>query len=519
MRLEADGDQYISFESYVRWVRSHEAEQGLIATSRVCHAMELEDERLKETVLSKHDVGQWQLAHFAKMLIEASNDFRSGRVNDQELYLACNYYNNIREPTPDDPFTPEGRREILNNLIRISYTQFPYQMINHRADISRALILFEELAAKVTSEFNVDSAFRALTGLSVREFIVNGFAIWAIVGAGEIPPASEPKDPRLKEFLPLEKQQRFRALVTADYATFRECQSKQFRIDGFERQQFNCLQTYPLIRTQKSRKLVCPVPLLLVRRITRGIYFYLQDAYSSDGVRNDFTTFFGKNLFEPYVGKQLEMLAGITELIPEQNIGSEKTCDWILIEGDAITLIECKSLGLTFRAKAFAETRDVAEDLRKRIIKAVQACERTRIAIAKGSQGLERLKGKSTRNLVVLYDDIFLFNSLLYRELLDPELKELGLDQVPFQICTIQELEFLIPIIEARGLAHTLDEKVADKERATWDIGVYLNRLVSEGVLKTHGSNQILNDKFEELFAGIAQATICVENKGVGNLF
>jgi hypothetical protein len=252
MRLRADSDQYISFESYVCWVRSHEAEQGL----------------LKETVLSKYDVGQWQLAHFAKMLIEASNDFPSGRVNDQEFYLACNYYNNIREPNPDDPLTPEGRREILNNLIRISYTQFPYQMINHRADIPRALILFEELAAKVTSEFNVDSAFRALTGLSVREFIVNGFAIWAIVVAGEIPAASKPKDARLKELLPLEKQQRFRALVTADYATFRECQSKQFRKDGFEKQQFNCLQTYPLIRTQKSRKLgACPTltPEPLVR--------------------------------------------------------------------------------------------------------------------------------------------------------------------------------------------------------------------------------------------------------------
>ena len=249
-----------------------------------------------------------------------------------------------------------------------------------------------------------------------------------------------------------------------------------------------------------------PGTVAAVGRITRGIYYYLQDAYSSDGVRNDFTTFFGKNLYEPYVGKQLETLAGITELIPEQNIGSEKTCDWILIEGDAITLIECKSLGLTFHAKAFAETGDVAEDLRKRIIKAVQACERTRIALAKGSPGLERLKGKSTRNLVVLYDDIFLFNAPLYRELVDPELKELGLDQVPFQVCAIRELEFFIPIIEARGLAHTLVEKVADKEPATWDIGEYLNRLISEEVLKTHGPNQILNDKFEELFAGIAQA-------------
>lgn len=472
-----------------------------MATSKICHMIETDDERLKQSrFLSKHDVGQWQLAHFAKTLIEASNDFRSGQVHDEELYLACNYYNNIRESSPGDPATPEGRREVLNNMIRLSYAQFPFQMQNHRADIPRALILFEKIAAEHKAEFDMDRAFRDLTGLSVREFIMHGFALWAIAGNGSIPPVKEQGDPRGKQLLPADKQQRFRDLVTADYAKFRECQAGQYQKAGFEKQQFNCLHRYPLIRTQKSGKLVCPVPLLLLRRVTRGIYYQLQDAYSGEGARNNFTTFFGRHLFEPYVGMQLRDLATASELFPEQNIGSEKTCDWILVEDGAITLIECKSLGLTFKAKALAETEDVTADLRKRITKAVQAFERTRAALASGIPGLERLAGKTTRNLIVFYDDIFLFNSLMYRELVDPDLEAAGLANVPFQVCAIRDLEFAIPILKIRGLAKTLDEKMADSERKTWDLGSFLNRLVEEGTATNSGPNRLLAEEFDRFF-------------------
>jgi len=461
--------------------------------------MELNDPRLKRSIFKKPDVGQWQLAHFAKTLIEASNDYRQDQIQEEELYLACNYHNHIRGP--DDAGNIEGRRGVLNNLIRISYSQFPFQMQNHKADIPRALILFEELAAQAIDEFDVDSAFRKLTGLSIREFILHGFAIWAICGNGEIPPVKESTDPRTERLLPLEKQQKFRDIITADYMQFRECQAKKPIKKGLEKQQFNCLHTYPLIRTQKSRKLVCPVPLLLIRRVTRGVYYQLQDAYSRGGRRNEFTQFFGKRLFEPYVGMHLRALATTAELIPEQDIGSEKTCDWILVEGESLTLIECKALGLTFKSKALAETDDVADDLSKRIVKAVKACERTRQAIQEGLVGLAHLKGKTTRNLIVFYDDIFLFNSPLYRELIESELQANGLGAVPFQVCAIRELEYAVPLLQNSGLGNFLDQKLADRDHATWDIGTLLGRLIEDGALKTNGPNKILAEKLDSLFA------------------
>lgn len=501
MRLKADSDEHISLESYTRWVRSYGTEQALIATARVCSALELRDERVKKSVLGKHDVGLWQLAYFAKTLIVASNDYRAGTADDNDLYLACNYFNNIREPYPADADTPEGRREVLNNLIRISYTQFPYQTINHKADIPRALILFEELANSATgAEFNVDEEFRKITGLSVREFLLNGFAVWAYAGAGEIPTPIKTSVESLKETLSPEKQASFRALVSADYETFRETQAKQLTRAGFEKQQFNCLNTFPLIRTKRARAYICPVPLLLIRRVTRGIFHYLQEAHSGEGVRNKFTQFFGKHLFEPYVGMQLKTLPGVTELLPDQNIGSEKTCDWILVEKSGITLIECKTLGITFRSKAFAETEVIAEDLRKRIIKGVQALERTRKALNDGIAGLEHLRGKTTRNLIVVYDEIFMFNSPLYRELLDADLKAIGLEAVEFQVCSISELEYIIPNIEKNDLAKILDEKVANKEHASWDLGIHIGHMIKNGTLKTSGPNILLDAKFDEVF-------------------
>lgn len=503
-RLHADPDQHIAFEAYAAWVRNFETEQALLAISRVCRAIELRDPRLKKSILGKkQDVGQWQLAHFAKALIERSNDYRSRKVDDTELYLACNYYNNIREPHPDDPLSETGRREVLNNLIRMSYSQFPFQITTHREDIPRTLILFEELAALAASEFDVARTFYDMTGMSVREFMVHGFFIWAMSENGEVPPVKPSINLRVKELLPEDKQIQFRDLVVADYQKFRECQEKQFIKPGFEKQQFNCLHIFPLIKTKRSGKVVCPVPLLLIRRITSGIYYQLQTAYSAGGVRNDFTTFFGRRLFEPYVGMQLRELKTPTDLLPEQDIGSEKTCDWILVENDAITLIECKSLGLTQRSKSFARTDDVAEDLRKRIVKAVQAFERTREAIAAGIGSLAYLKGNSTRNLIVFYDDIYLFNSLLYRELVDFELKALGLGDVVFQVISVRELEYVIPLLGRDTLAGTLDAKMGDKEHATWDMRTYIDRVLKERGETAVPENALLKSRFDALFDGL----------------
>jgi hypothetical protein len=242
--------------------------------------------------------------------------------------------------------------------------------------------------------------------------------------------------------------------------------------------------------------------MLLIKRFTRGVFYYLLDAYSEGAGANRFSEFFGKHLFEPYVGAQLR--TGFAERVfPEQDIGeTDKSCDWIVVEGDALTLIECKTLGLTMRAKSFADTDVLLQDLRKRIVKSVQALARTKAAIEKGAKGFERWRGKSVRCLIVLYDEVYLFNAPLYRELIADDLKACSLDALPFQVCTISELEYVMPILAQRGLAATLDEKTADRERAAWDLAVFVSRLVDEGKLAEPPMNTLLAETYDEVFKG-----------------
>lgn len=506
MTIQPGPDGMISIEQYEHWVRRFGTEDALISIARVSRALEFKDPILEKSILNRsNSVGQWQLAFFAKTLINKSNDYRAKSVDDRTLYFACNYYNNVRDPHLKDPDTEETRRELLNHLVRMSYEEFPFQIINHRADIPRALILFEQLAESAAGAgFDVASAFREVTGLTVREFLFNGFAFWANAGAGAIKTPLTTSILALQDTLKPENQERFLSIVSTDYATFRKFQDKQLIKDGYEKHQFNCLNSFPLIRTGRRSLLVSPIPLLLIRRITRGIYYYLQEAYSKGGDRNDFTQFFGKHLFEPYVGMQLRSLPLHTSLSDERDISrSEKSCDWILTEGNAVTLIECKTLGLTARAKAFAETEIVTDDLRKRIVKAVHALARTKEAIDKGVAGFESLRGKTTRNLIVLYDEVYLFNSLLYRELLQNDLKQEGLENTPFQVCSIAELEYAIPILGQTPLASMLDGKISDRERSTWDLSVHIDHLVSEKALSDTEPNKILDAKFEEVFASL----------------
>lgn len=246
---------------------------------------------------------------------------------------------------------------------------------------------------------------------------------------------------------------------------------------------------------------MCPIPLLLQRRFTRGLYYYLLDAYNEGEKKNRFSTFFGKSIFEPYVGIQLRYHFSRRRVFGERDIGkSEKTCDWIIAEDDFITLVECKTTGLTIRSKSLADTEQIAEDLKKRIVSGVQACERTREAISRGQNGLGVFSGKPTLNLIVLYDEVYLFNAPPYKELVDVELKKVGLESVTYQVSPIAELEYALPALAKNGMGRLLSKKLGDPERRTWDLSVLIQHLVKKGEIAEPERNAVLDAKFKSVF-------------------
>ncbi|MBI5211632.1 MAG: hypothetical protein HY927_16810 [Elusimicrobia bacterium] len=496
-------DHQISFEEYVGAVSRFNCAQGLAKIAQLSRTLELKLPELDQSIFRRwhpQTVNQWQLACFAKTLIVTSNDYKRKEVTDQALLWACDRYNQVVDPRVGNPSVQPTERDILDFFIRTSFEQFPYQMLNYRNDISRALILFEEIADLAKGEgFDIAACFWNIAGLSIRDFLLIGVAYWAFAGR-PIPSPLTTSAASLQGVLTPEKQARFLALTAADYTTFRTCQAQQEKRPGFERFEFNCLNIFPLIKPDRLN-LLCPIPTLLLRRFTRGIYYFLLDASSKGGKENPFSTFFGKSIFERYVGILLKEHFQPDKVLQERDLGSEKTCDWIVEDGDFVLLIECKTTGLTIRAKSFADGQQVEDDLKKRIIGGVRACERTRLAIANDQAGLGFLAGKHPVNLIVLYDEVYLFNAPPYRTIVNAELKKAGLEGVSYHVTPIAELEWAFPSLHEAGLGKSLREKLADAELVSWDFVSFTQRLIKEKRVKdADGRNPLLDAKFEEVF-------------------
>lgn len=494
----------ITSEEYVQAVRGFNCGQGLTAIGQLSRAMEFDDPALEQSILARwipRTVNQWQLAFFAKALIEHSNDYKSKGVGDKDLLFACDLYNQIIDPFVGNPSVEASERDVHNFLVRTAFEQFPYQLGNYRNEVARAFVLFEEIAEAAKGDgFDIPDAFLKLSGLSVRDFMINGVAYWAQAGKPIVAPMTT-SVASLKDILTPEKQGKFLALTAADYSGFRLCQEMQEKKPGFERFQFNCLNTYPLIKPDRFMQLLCPIPNLLLRRFTRGLYYYLLDEYSGGGKQSTFSAFFGKFIFERYVGDQLKSYFDPEKVLGERKIGeSDLSCDWIVVEDRFVILIECKTTGLTVRGKTFAETEQLTEDLKRRIVSGVKACERTRNAIESGQPGLEGLAGKQTINLVVLYDEVYLFNAPPYRNIVEDELKKAGLPGVAYQVTPIAELEYTLPTLAKAGFGNLLSEKMADGERQSWDLLTFTQGLVKEGKADEPEPNRILTAKFKAVF-------------------
>lgn len=497
-------DELITHEEYVQAVGGFNCGQGLMAISQLSRAMEVSDSSLERSIFQKwipQTVNQWQLAFFAKTLIENSNDYRRKEVSDKILLFACDRYNNILDPLVGNPKVKPTDEGISNFLIRTSFEQFPFQLLNYRNEVARALVLFEQIADSAKGEgFNVSESFRKISGLTIREFLLIGFVYWSKAGQPIVYPLKTDAS-SLKDLLAPEKQERFLSLISTDYLGFRDCQAKQERKTGFERFQFNCLNSYPLIKSDGFKKIICPIPNLLLRRFTGGLYYYLLDAYSGQGKQNSFSTFFGKSIFERYVGDQLKSYFSTDKVSGELKIGkSDKSCDWIVLEDKFVILIECKTTGLTLRAKTLGDADQIAEDLKRRIVSGVRACERTRKAIETGQPGFMPFKGKKTINLIIIYNEVFFFNAPHYRKIAAEELKKAGLEDVSYQVASIAELEYALPTLSKTGLGNLLAEKMADPDRRTWDLLSFTKRLISEKKTEEPEMNRILSAKFKEVF-------------------
>jgi hypothetical protein len=152
--------------------------------------------------------------------------------------------------------------------------------------------------------------------------------------------------------------QKFVAMCAMDIDDLR-CRLKQdHKFDEAYEYSYSSLRSYPLIGFAgvKAGGLVCPLPTLLFRRFTSGLYYDLID-------HPDFGNALGRS-FQRYVGDVLTRAnAGVgLRMIAEERYGPKAqrkdTVDWIAAEaGGAAIFLECKTKRLSLGAKSSLAAR------------------------------------------------------------------------------------------------------------------------------------------------------------------
>jgi hypothetical protein len=235
---------------------------------------------------------------------------KSGSAID--VMTLANNWNNV-----EDPFLGSG----IMTLVRVAYEQFPYQ---EQLDelIPRYLTIWTE-TKPANPRLDIQEAFKRKTGLSIVEFMKIGVAFYSCA----IHQASFTREfiegtqaEKLQPFLTPEKVDAFLMSVAADFPAFRRlCLQEEQEAPGAGKWVFNPLISRPVITLPDGRFCV-PIPRLLIQRITKGIYYDLQESFSTPDY-NPFLEWFG-HAFEEYGGIILRMALKHSTVHPEPLYGS-----------------------------------------------------------------------------------------------------------------------------------------------------------------------------------------------------
>lgn len=169
---------------------------------------------------------------------------------------------------------------------------------------------------------------------------------------------------------------------------------------------------------------------------------------------------FGADM-ELRVGEVLKKLT-CDELIPENELQkilkaagiSSKLVDFVVREGDKITLVECKAIEPSDLVKCTSDPNILKLNLMGSYIKAIHQGQ----AVANGLSGIERFKDCSFRILVVTFADYYIFGGKFISENIDlgleDEIRE-KYGRVPLPMDRVSYL----PLQSFTGLVHGLNEK------------------------------------------------------------
>jgi hypothetical protein len=393
-----------------------------------------------------------------------------------------------------------GGGKIHLELMRIAHRQFVWQQ--HRFNW-RLIIRYYKL-------FNIPAinahAIDAIE-LTIDQIFLIGMAYLGIF-------LEHPRSMRqLNVEIPGIQQQdidRFLKVVSLRRAELARRLRSEHSLDETFAYRYSSLREFPLIVISYlgHDEVACPVPTLLLWRITTGLYYALKD-------QRGFPSAFGAS-FQSYVGEVLgqRMVADSMTVLAETEYHvrnhRKDTVDWIIQEGDvAAMFVECKTKRLTWASKiGLTDLSALEQDIRK-LAGAVVQVYRTIVDYRAGRYpNLAYVEGRQIYPVIVTLEDWYFFGAELPGRLeaavrVAMEAGELPvgwIEEMPYSILSVHEFEKVSGVMNAVGVHTFVSTKMSNPDTRRWAYGTYCNDRYPAVV---RGLPALFRDEFDSMFPGL----------------
>lgn len=409
----------------------------------------------------RDQVFPWDLPSIAREVVLHAREDGRHRLNS--LKAIARVLNSIRETTNEaSKLRLQQSADLFDEILRVAHQQFPWQ----QRDTANALLRH----LKTFGSQRIAPILQQKTGLSVKEFFFLGIAV-----SGHLLKRFDiNSDQDYGHFgITRAQAQAFFSRLSMPIQELRVRLAADHAVDARWDYLWNALEATPLIvlDPRSPNRLLCPVPALLLRRFSGGLYYDLYDIPS-------FGNAFGR-AFEDYIGEVIDVAFEKQSYTVHSehpyNVGKNvhHGPDQIICGVDANLFVECKTKRLTQVAKS--ELGNVA--IRNDIGKIADAIVQHYQNILEAHEGLSNWQpnGLPSVPLVVTFEDWFFLGKPMHEILAQgvyDRLKKKKMDtnlpsMMPYAVMSAREFENCCGAIAEVGIKRFFEGK-QEGEYSSW---------------------------------------------------
>lgn len=356
--------------------------------------------------------------------------------------------------------------DMLVELHRIAHRQFVWTSYGP----SRLLFL---RYAKIYGHPGLKPLVERRFGLSVPDFYISGLALFSFY----VKNTALKYPPQIREIpsLTVEMLDRVVEAFSLSLDDLRRDLLKEQRFSENFAYGYSPLRAYPLVRMawlDGTPHLVCPMPLLLMWALTQGVYYRL---VGEPGVAQALG-----DAFQSYVGEVLAVSRGGAvpcDVIPETEYttgkGHQRTVDWLVTEPGAALFVECKAKRLRHEAKeniaSLEEVHAELDGLAKAVVQVYKSIDQYERGLY---PTLPPDRERRIYPLVVTMEEWYVMGGRMagyLRDKVEEGLLRAGLApervaESPYTVCSVGELEMLVPVLRSVSIAAVMGPWASDPQ-------------------------------------------------------